>query len=632
MRYFWKLALILLPVLMLGLAGCGSSSSGNADPFNSGGTVGGATTGTPPFSLTLIPGKSSAFANEQMIVTASLKDASSNPVANQTVNFSITAGPATVVTTSAKTDSNGIALAFIRTTATAVTTNVIVQGASAVINNSVTGYGNFQVSPADANLNSTRLSLSMTSLTVSPNQDQVVVATAKDGSNNPIANLPVAFRVTAGQASMEIANSVTDSNGQATSIVKAGNSTVVSNVIVEATATVGGAQVVANIPFQVVPTTTSTVSYTMTMAPSKQVVDNNEEFYVTVLLKDSGAKPVGGETVTFSVASGEAAIITPTAVTDSVGKGIARVRALNPASTSAVILQATATIDGTVVTAVAPVQITTQPFSASIIKMTLASDKQTVGISGDVILTATVTDMQSPPKPVQNNPVTFSVVGGSATIRDPSGIVQETLTVNTDSIGNAVCRLRSDAAPTSSSIIVKSTTTVNDKEVTAYHTIDIIRQNSYVINFLTLAPTTDPNGNLNTLSGTIAADALGATFKQLVPFQVLDNNGIPLPRLDVYLGISNTGRNPDTRIELVPPLPGDPVVYSVPADYQKKIKVTTDDHGMGIFTCNVSLGAPGPGLTNTESVIYQATATTADGVQLLSYGGFNVTITQAKAP
>ncbi|QWV95110.1 Ig-like domain-containing protein [Geomonas oryzisoli] len=630
MRYFNKVALILLPVLMLALAGCGSSSSGKTDPFNPGGTVGGTTSGTPPYSLTLTPAKSAAFANEQLIVTAVLKDASNTPIANQTVNFSITAGPATAVSTSARTDSNGVALAFVRTGATAVTTNVIVQGASTVNSKSVVGYGNFQVSPADANLNSTRLSLSMTSLAVSPNQEQVIIATAKDGSNNPLANLAVTFRVAAGPASMVITNSFTDANGQATTIVKAGNPAAVSNVIIEATATVGGNAVVANIPFQVVPTTISTVNYTMTMAASKLVVDNNEEFFVAVTLKDSGANPVVGQTVNFSIASGEAAVITPTAVTDSLGKGIARIRALNPASTSAVILQALATIDGTVVTALAPVQITTQPLSASIIKMTLASDKQTVGINSDVILTATVTDLQSPPKPVQDNPVTFSVVGGSANVLDPSGNIQEPFTVNTDSMGNAVCRLRSAATPTSSSIIVKSTTTVNDKEVTAYHTIDIVRQNSYVINFLTSGSASDPSGNLNRLSGTVAFDFVGTvTFKQLVPFQVLDNNGIPLPNVAVALEISNTGRNLDTRIELVPPLPGVPVVY--PFDDPLKITVRTDDHGMGIFTCNVSLAAPGAGMTNTESVIYQATATSG-GVSMLSYGGFIATVTQDKAP
>ncbi len=633
MRYFHRFAFLFLPVLMLALAGCGSSSSGTADPFNPGGTVGGTNTGTPPYSLTLLPAKTAVLANEEVIVTASLKDGNGRPVTNQTVNFSIAAGPATAVTASAKTDSNGVALAFVRAATTAVTTNVIVQGASTVSGNSVVGYGNFQVSPADANLNNARLSLSMTSTSVIPNQEQLITATVRDGSNNPVANLPVTFSVAAGPASMLIANAVTDSNGQASAIVKAGNPTAVANVIVEATTTVNSDQIIANIPFQVVPTASSTVSYTLTMTPSKQVVDNNEEFYVTVYLKDSGGNPVSGKTVNFSVATGEASIITPTASTDSIGKAIARVRALSPASTSAVILQGSVTIDSATVTAVAPVQITTQPFSASIIKVTLVSDKATVGINSDVILTATVNDLQSPPKPVQNNPVSFKVLAGPANMVDYSGNVLAqgaSFTTNTDSIGNAVCRLKSGTVTSSSSIIVQATTSVNDTVVTAYSTIDVVRQNSYLINFLTSKSPTDPDGTLNTLTATLPADAVGLyTFKQLVPFQVIDNNGVPLPNLDVSIQINNTGRNNDTVITLVPPLPGLPVSY--PVSDPLIVTVRTDDHGMGIFTCNVTLAAPGPGGYNAESVIYQATATPAAGVSLMSYGGFIASLTQEKA-
>lgn len=626
MRYIYKMALILLPVFMLSLTGCGSSSNvSTADPLSSGGTQGGTTNSTGgvlSYNLTLLPGKTAALTNEELIVTAVLKDTANNPIANQTVNFSISAGPATAVTTAMKTDSNGVALAFIKTGSTNVTTNVIVQGAATVNNTSILGYGNFQVSPGDANLISTRLSLSLSSFTVIPNQELLVTATAKDGSGNPLANQVVTFSVTAGPASMVINSSSTDSNGVATAIVKAGNSAVIANVIIQAATTVNTNQVTAVIPFQIVPTALSTINYTMTMAPSKQVVDNSEEFFVTALLKDSGGNPVINQLVTFSVASGEASVITDTTSTDSTGKAIARIRALNPASTSAVILQASATVNGTLVTALAPVQITTKPNSESILKMVLTSDKTTVGINSDVLLTASVTDLQIPPKPVQNQPVSFSIVAGPATIIDPS--------VTTDSIGNAVCRLSTGTTNSSSSVIVQASTTVNGVTVNAYTTIQIVRQNSYVINFISSKSTTDPDGNLNTLSATVAAEFVGnVTFKQLVPFQVLDNNGIPMPNVDVSIQVYNYGRNPDTIIELVPPWPGTPVVF--PPDITI-VTIRTDDHGMGIFTCNVTLRAPGPGLTNTESIIYNATATILPAnVSLLSYGGFIVTVEQDKA-
>ena len=155
-------------------------------------------------------------------------------------------------------------------------------------------------------------------------------------------------------------------------------------------------------------------------------------------------------------------------------------------------------------------------------------------------------------------------------------------------------------------------------------------QNSYVIDFITTKITTDPDGNLNTLSYVLKDSTyIGPViFKQLVPFQVLDINGIPKPNVDVSIEIFNYGRNLDTIIELVPPLPGLPVVF--PPD-TTKVTIRTDDHGMGLFTCNVTLRAPGPGRTNTESVVYNATATIfPENINLLSYGGFIATVTQEK--
>lgn len=526
MRYLYRMIVILLPVLILSLTGCGSSSNGStADPFSSGGTQGGTTNNNGSelsYNLTLLPSKTAALTNEELIVTAVLKDSDNTPIANQTVNFSISAGPATAVTTAMKTDSNGIALAFIKTGSTTVTTNVIVQGAATVNNSNITGYGNFQVSPGDANLISTRLSLSVSSFTVSPNQELLATATAKDGSGNPLANQTVTFSISAGPASMVINSSTTDSNGVATAIVKAGNPAVIANVIIQAATTVNANQVTAVIPFQIVPTTLSTVNYTMVMTPSKQIVDNTEEFYVTALLKDSGGNPVINQSVSFTVATGPATVNTASVNTDSTGKAIATVRAGNPASTSSIILQASTTVNGTLVTALAPVQIITNPASPSLIKMTLSSDKTIAGINSDVLLSASVTDLQAPPKPVQNQPVSFSIVAGPATIIDPS--------VTTDSIGNAVCRLKTGTVNSSSSIIVQASTTVNGATVNAYTTIQIVRQSSMIINFITSKSPTDPDGTLNSLiAPPVPWDSTLTQYGlvQLVPFQVLDENGIP---------------------------------------------------------------------------------------------------------
>lgn len=633
MRQLCRLGWILVPVIMA-LTGCSSNSSGTSasDPFASG-TPGGSVQGNGSasnYSLTLLPSKTTALTNEQSIVTATLKDASSNPIPNQTVYFSISAGPATAVTTSVRTDSNGVALAFIRTGTTDVTTNVIVQGSASVDNSSVVGYGSFQVSPGNANLISTKLSLSLPSFTARPSEELLVTATAKDSSGNPLANQVVRFSVATLPAVMVNSSATTDSHGIATAVVRAGNPTGIANVIVQAETTVNANQVVAVIPFQIVPATTAAASYTMTLTPGKQVVANSEEFFVTATLIDASGVPVTNQPVNFQVASGEALVIAGTANTDSTGKAITRVQALNPAFTSSVILQASATLNGSTVTALAPVQVVTQPYQPSPLRVTLSGDKSTVGINSDLLLSVSLIDQQSPPVPVQNQQVTFSVVAGPATVIDQN--------VSTDSTGKAYCRVKSGVADSSSSIIFKASATVFGVEVRAYTTVQLVRQNSYVINFLSSAEASDPSGNLNTLSATVPAEYPSSyvVFKQLVPFQVLDNNGVPLPNLDVSIRVFNFGRNPDTIIELVPPWPG--AVVTFPPD-DTAITVRTDDHGMGIFTCNVSLWTYGPGSTNTESVTYRASATIAANagnqlpanLDLAAYGGFIATVTQEKA-
>jgi hypothetical protein len=358
----------------------------------------------------------------------------------------------------------------------------------------------------------------------------------------------------------------------------------------------------------------------------KQSVANSEEFAVTAELRDAAGNPVANQPLNFAVAAGEAVVLDAGATTDSSGRAITRVRALNPAFSSTVILQVSGTVNGTLVTALGTVTVVTQAYQPSTLRLVLASDKSSAGINSDVLLTATVTDQQTQPQPVQNQAVTFSVVAGPGTVVDAS--------VPTDSSGKAVSRLRTGSTNSSSSIIVKASCTVFGVTVNAYSTISLVRQNSYVINFLTSKANTDPDGNLNMLSGTVGPNFVGTvTFKQLVPFQVLDNNGVPMPGVDVTIEVFNYGRDPDTVIELVPPWPLAPRVF--PPD-ETRVAMRTDDHGLGIFTVNVTLRAPGPGLTNAESITYGANATIAPSAEnhltadlnLLSYGGFLVQLVQ----
>ena len=181
MRYFKMVAFVLLPVVMLALAGCGSSSSGSAstDPFSSSsaGTGTGTGTGTTPvtvqdpaFSLTLgtdltkptdltvLPQVDANIGT--VLLTAKLLNVSGDvfidtvsnqpiapgaPVPNQAVTFTILAGPGAISYTTPLTDKNGEAKAVLTTGNVLFTTNVIVEAATTVGGKNYRAYTSFQI-------------------------------------------------------------------------------------------------------------------------------------------------------------------------------------------------------------------------------------------------------------------------------------------------------------------------------------------------------------------------------------------------------------------------------------------------------------------------------------------------------
>jgi hypothetical protein len=180
MRYICKVVLILLPVFMLSLSGCGSSSSGNtADPFSNGSTntgTGGTTPTTPvtaqdpvlsldlntdlklPTDLTTLPQVDANIGT--VLLTAKLlnitggtfidpnsglKTEAGSPVPNQTVTFTILAGPGTISYTTPLTDKNGESKAILTTGNVTYTTNVIVEAATTIAGKNYRAYTSFQI-------------------------------------------------------------------------------------------------------------------------------------------------------------------------------------------------------------------------------------------------------------------------------------------------------------------------------------------------------------------------------------------------------------------------------------------------------------------------------------------------------
>ncbi|MFA7403989.1 MAG: Ig-like domain-containing protein [Pelobacteraceae bacterium] len=236
----------------------------------------------------------------------------------------------------------------------------------------------------------------------------------------------------------------------------------------------------------------------------------------------------------------------------------------------------------------------------------------TVGPGSTVVATAVLVDSNG--NPVANQPIKFEKIDTLAPVTITSPII------TTDSNGKSINFLLADNLPNTSSssydIIIKASTSVNGQLVTSVTIFKVVRSGGNVINFITSKSPTDPDGTLNTLAVTLKnvspLSQPSTGIVQLVPFEVLDRNGIPMPRQPVAVSIYSTmGGTGCTAFIDSPELPA-------------VRTVTTDDNGKGIFNAVVSMATPGVGSQNSCSIIYRATTTLAGlpDPPVFSYGGF----------
>jgi hypothetical protein len=237
-----------------------------------------------------------------------------------------------------------------------------------------------------------------------------------------------------------------------------------------------------------------------------------------------------------------------------------------------------------------------------------------VGPGGTVLATALLTDTSG--APIANQAVRFEKIDPQAPVTVTAPLVQ------TDSSGRAIGFLKADNLPVGSSssydIIIRASATINEQLVTSVAIFKIVRSAGNVINFLSTKEPTDPDGTLNRLSVVLtnvdrSSPGQGSTgIVQLVPFQVLDSNGIPIPRQPVAVAVYSV-------------MGGQGCVAVIDSPEGGTVRtVTTDDNGKGIFNAVVVLDTPAVGSENSCSIIYRATTVIAGVPEppVFSYGGF----------
>lgn len=246
-----------------------------------------------------------------------------------------------------------------------------------------------------------------------------------------------------------------------------------------------------------------------------------------------------------------------------------------------------------------------------------SSGTATVGANSTVTATATLKNSEG--QVIANQPVRFEEVKANAA--DPPLVTFVSPVVATSSEGTAATFLQTADTSVNRDVIVKASTTIDGKAVSAVSILRIVRSTGNYIRFITTKEITDPDGSLNVLEDSVqdAAPTVDPVFSfpQLVTFEVLDKNGINRTDVAVKLEIfQTTGR---CRVAL-----GNDATTET---------ITTDDTGLGIFSARIYLAIPPPGTKNVCSVIFKATTPdiySATPRDLFSYGGYLVSLENAK--
>jgi len=238
----------------------------------------------------------------------------------------------------------------------------------------------------------------------------------------------------------------------------------------------------------------------------------------------------------------------------------------------------------------------------------------TVGPNGTIIATATLKDSNG--NAVANQLITFKSDSASP-------VTIGTVTAATDSNGKALVFLTAPDTISSTDVILDASTVVKTQPVSAISIFKILRGSGNVINFITTKTPTDPDGTLNTVAVVVEGVALpspGKILLQLVPFEILDLNNNPRPRIPVTVSIYSSIGCPNVFID------------SPVSENPRTQTVTTDDSGRGIFNIGVPLDMPGIGDKNACSVIYKAVGPDfmKPASTIYSYGGFIASIENKK--
>jgi hypothetical protein len=360
--------------------------------------------------------------NGQTTVTATVKDENGNPIAGETVYFSIEDNQSggALASINGFTDTNGQASVTYTAGASTGTDTIKARAAS----NDVSNTGTVDITTGAIVVGSIAVTAGTGTLIADGSSSTIIRATVLDTSNSPASSVLVTFSTTAGTLSP--LSATTDENGIAevtlTSATNLGTATITANARgFSDTTTVdfiaGGA---ANI--------------TLTAEPPNILADGSSTSVISALVTDDDGNPVAnGEIVTFSITSGGGTLSSLTAATVN---GIASVTFTSPTTgASSTVRGETTNGDNASVTVV----FTTEQVAS--ITLTLGTNTLTANGTQSTTVIATVTNSDGNPVS-DGTPVTLTLSPNGGDIDSTTAGPQVTVTLSTSG-GAAVAVLTS---------------------------------------------------------------------------------------------------------------------------------------------------------------------------------------------
>lgn len=438
-------------------------------------------------------------------VTATLRDAAGQPVANQVVTFT----PSSIINVAPSpetgpTDSNGIVRSTLKLGTTAgatsstdtlrVTTSYADQFLASNVIVQIVG----ESPTATMTLSNSNISSTATSSTAS-----VLV---RDVAGNPVAGQLVQFSSQFGLVKFDASTALSDTTGVARVTVTPATSTANGADVVKASVTVNNIGATDSKPVQVV-SATSPGTPVLQLGLSSTSVSSAVPATVTATLTDTRGQPVAGQVVTFAVVRALGRTNVGTALTDATGKAVTLLSPATSASAGADEITATVQYAGATLSA-------SQGFQVQATNATIASftGPATLSAYGQDTLTLTLTGA-AVDSPVKLSVSSSCAAAGKATV-SPAAVSATSNTVTLQYRDNGCGAIQpSDLLQ----VVIDGTSTARQL------TLPIAAPSAVSLAFISSSPEQ------------IFLKGSGFTESSIVTFEVRDAAGNPLPNRVVEL-------------------------------------------------------------------------------------------------